>query len=69
MTICFAQTQTYAHKILTGRRSLMITLNEMNGLSGFTSRAESEYDAFGSGHGCNSISAGLGNDLFANYSC
>ncbi|KAG5018656.1 hypothetical protein JHK87_014511 [Glycine soja] len=52
--------QTYAHKILTGRRSLMTTMRRKNGLSGFTSRFESEYDAFGAGHGCNSISAGLG---------
>lgn len=52
--------QTYAHKILTGRRSLMKTIRKKNGLSGFTSRFESEYDAFGAGHGCNSISAGLG---------
>ncbi|KAL2346751.1 hypothetical protein Fmac_000751 [Flemingia macrophylla] len=52
--------QTYAHKILTGRRSLMKTMRRKNGLSGFTSRFESEYDAFGAGHGCNSISAGLG---------
>ncbi|KAK7351404.1 hypothetical protein VNO77_10838 [Canavalia gladiata] len=52
--------QTYAHKILTGRRSLMKTMRQKNGLSGFTSRFESEYDAFGAGHGCNSISAGLG---------
>ncbi|KAL5559282.1 hypothetical protein UlMin_035493 [Ulmus minor] len=52
--------QTYAHKILTGRRSLLHTIQQMDGLSGFTSRAESEYDPFGSGHGCNSISAGLG---------
>ncbi|XWS27194.1 hypothetical protein CRYUN_Cryun26dG0094000 [Craigia yunnanensis] len=52
--------QTYAHKILTGRRFLMPTLRQKNGLSGFTSRAESEYDPFGAGHGCNSISAGLG---------
>ncbi|CAJ1973748.1 unnamed protein product [Sphenostylis stenocarpa] len=52
--------QTYAHKILTGRRSLMKTMRRKNGLSGFTSRLESEYDAFGAGHGCNSISAGLG---------
>ncbi|KAJ9183992.1 hypothetical protein P3X46_007783 [Hevea brasiliensis] len=52
--------QTYAHKILTGRRSLMHTLKQKNGLSGFTSRSESEYDPFGAGHGCNSISAGLG---------
>ncbi|KAK7283065.1 hypothetical protein RIF29_12312 [Crotalaria pallida] len=52
--------QTYVHKILTGRRSLMKTMRQKNGLSGFTSRFESEYDAFGAGHGCNSISAGLG---------
>ncbi|KAK8655055.1 hypothetical protein V6N13_107647 [Hibiscus sabdariffa] len=52
--------QTYAHKILTGRRFLMPTLRQKNGLSGYTSRAESEYDPFGAGHGCNSISAGLG---------
>ncbi|XP_068649394.1 probable 1-deoxy-D-xylulose-5-phosphate synthase, chloroplastic isoform X1 [Aristolochia californica] len=52
--------QTFAHKILTGRRFLMHTLRQKNGLSGFTSRFESEYDAFGAGHGCNSISAGLG---------
>ncbi|KAJ6406277.1 hypothetical protein OIU84_009910 [Salix udensis] len=52
--------QTYAHKILTGRRSLMHTLRQKEGLSGFTSRSESEYDPFGAGHGCNSISAGIG---------
>lgn len=52
--------QTYAHKILTGRRPLMHTMREKNGLSGFTSRFESDYDPFGAGHGCNSISAGLG---------
>lgn len=52
--------QTYAHKILTGRRSLMHTLKQKYGVSGFTSRFESEYDAFASGHGCNSVSAGLG---------
>ncbi|TKY74699.1 1-deoxy-D-xylulose-5-phosphate synthase [Spatholobus suberectus] len=52
--------QTYAHKILTERRSLMNTMRRRNGLSGFTCRSESEYDAFGAAHGCNSISAGLG---------
>ncbi|OAY77592.1 1-deoxy-D-xylulose-5-phosphate synthase, chloroplastic [Ananas comosus] len=52
--------KTYAHKILTGRRSLFHTLKQKNGLSGFTSRLESKYDAFGAGHGCNSVSAGLG---------
>ncbi|PON57927.1 Deoxyxylulose-5-phosphate synthase [Parasponia andersonii] len=52
--------QTYAHKILTGRRRLIHTVKQKDGLSGFTSRSESEYDPFGAGHGCNSISAGLG---------
>ncbi|KAM7257745.1 hypothetical protein ACFE04_013486 [Oxalis oulophora] len=52
--------QTYAHKMLTGRRSLMRTLGQQNGISGSTSRTESEYDSFGAGHGCNSISAALG---------
>ncbi|KAF7848056.1 hypothetical protein BT93_L2334 [Corymbia citriodora subsp. variegata] len=52
--------QTYAHKMLTGRRFLMNTLRQKDGLSGFTSRSESEYDPFGAGHGCSSISAGLG---------
>ncbi|KAK6927483.1 Deoxyxylulose-5-phosphate synthase [Dillenia turbinata] len=52
--------ETYAHKILTGRRSRMHTLKQKNGISGFTSRFESEYDPFGPGHGCSSISAGLG---------
>ncbi|XP_074297881.1 putative 1-deoxy-D-xylulose-5-phosphate synthase, chloroplastic isoform X1 [Silene latifolia] len=52
--------QTYAHKLLTGRRSLMSTLGQKNGLSVCTSRSESEFDPFGSGHGCSSISAGLG---------
>ncbi|XP_042407679.1 probable 1-deoxy-D-xylulose-5-phosphate synthase, chloroplastic isoform X1 [Zingiber officinale] len=60
LNIFFHQIQTYAHKILTGRRALMHTLKQRKGLSGFTSRAESDYDAFGAGHGCNSISAGLG---------
>ncbi|XP_020529570.1 probable 1-deoxy-D-xylulose-5-phosphate synthase, chloroplastic isoform X1 [Amborella trichopoda] len=52
--------QTYAHKILTGRRPRLHTLRQKNGLSGFTSRFESEYDPFGAAHGCNSVSAGLG---------
>ncbi|KVH87635.1 Deoxyxylulose-5-phosphate synthase [Cynara cardunculus var. scolymus] len=52
--------QTYAHKILTGRRSVMHTLRQKDGISGYTSRSESEFDPFGAGHGCNSISAGLG---------
>ncbi|XP_038885659.1 probable 1-deoxy-D-xylulose-5-phosphate synthase, chloroplastic [Benincasa hispida] len=52
--------ETYAHKILTGRRPLMSTLLKKNGLSGSTSRLESEFDPFGAAHGCNSVSAGLG---------
>ncbi|KAJ4883028.1 1-deoxy-D-xylulose 5-phosphate synthase 3 [Raphanus sativus] len=51
--------QTYAHKVLTGRWS-SIPSRQKNGVSGVTSRLESEYDSFGTGHGCNSISAGLG---------
>ncbi|MBL8643473.1 MAG: 1-deoxy-D-xylulose-5-phosphate synthase, partial [Rhodospirillaceae bacterium] len=52
--------QAYPHKILTGRRSRMTTIRQKDGLSGFTSRAESEYDPFGAGHSSTSISAGLG---------
>ncbi|KAL3695967.1 hypothetical protein R1sor_010043 [Riccia sorocarpa] len=52
--------QTYPHKILTGRRGKMGSLRQTDGLSGFTKRAESEYDAFGAGHSSTSISAGLG---------
>ena len=52
--------QAYPHKILTGRRSRIRTLRQGAGLSGFTKRAESEYDAFGAGHSSTSISAGLG---------
>ena len=52
--------QTYPHKILTGRRDRIRTLRTGGGLSGFTKRAESEYDAFGAGHSSTSISAGLG---------
>ena len=52
--------QCYPHKILTGRRDQMKTLRKGGGLSGFTNRAESEYDPFGAGHSSTSISAGLG---------
>ncbi len=52
--------QAYPHKILTGRRERMRTLRQENGLSGFTRRAESEYDPFGAAHSSTSISAGLG---------
>ncbi|MHA1568109.1 MAG: 1-deoxy-D-xylulose-5-phosphate synthase [Alphaproteobacteria bacterium] len=52
--------QAYPHKILTGRRDRIRTLRQKDGLSGFTKRGESEYDAFGTGHSSTSISAGLG---------
>jgi 1-deoxy-D-xylulose-5-phosphate synthase len=52
--------QAYPHKILTGRRSRIRTLRQGGGLSGFTKRAESEYDAFGAAHAATSISAALG---------
>jgi 1-deoxy-D-xylulose-5-phosphate synthase len=52
--------QAYPHKILTGRRARIRTLRQGGGLSGFTKRAESEYDAFGAAHSSTSISAGLG---------
>lgn len=52
--------QCYPHKILTGRRDRIRTLRQGDGLSGFTKRSESEYDAFGAGHSSTSISAGLG---------
>ena len=52
--------QAYPHKILTGRRDRIQTLRQGGGLSGFTRRAESEYDPFGAAHSSTSISAGLG---------
>ena len=52
--------QAYPHKILTGRRDRIRTLRQGGGLSGFTKRAESEYDHFGAAHAATSISAGLG---------
>lgn len=52
--------QAYPHKILTGRRDRIRTLRQEGGLSGFTKRAESEYDPFGAAHSSTSISAGLG---------
>src|SRR5689334_1298922 len=52
--------QAYPHKILTCRRDRIRTLRQGGGLSGFTKRAESEYDAFGAAHSSTSISAGLG---------
>src|SRR5258707_11875830 len=52
--------QAYPHKILTGRRERIRTLRQGGGLSGFTKRAESEFDCFGAAHSSTSISAGLG---------
>ncbi|HEV7816698.1 MAG TPA: 1-deoxy-D-xylulose-5-phosphate synthase [Janthinobacterium sp.] len=52
--------QTYSHKILTGRRERMHTLRQLDGISGFPRRTESEYDTFGTAHSSTSISAALG---------
>ncbi len=52
--------QTYAHKILTGRREQIATIRQYQGLAGYAKRAESEYDHFGAGHASTSISAALG---------
>ncbi len=60
--------QCYPHKILTGRRDRIRTLRQEGGLSGFTRRAESEYDPFGAAHSSTSISAGLGMAVAADLS-
>jgi len=52
--------QAYTHKLLTGRRERFATLRQYEGLSGFTSRDESEHDPFGAGHASTSVSAALG---------
>lgn len=52
--------QTYAHKILTGRKDRFSTLRQYGGISGFTKIAESEHDVFGAGHSSTSVSAALG---------
>ncbi|MBW2179565.1 MAG: 1-deoxy-D-xylulose-5-phosphate synthase [Deltaproteobacteria bacterium] len=52
--------QSYAHKLITGRREQFHTLRTHNGLSGFTKMSESEFDSFTTGHSSTSISAGLG---------
>jgi 1-deoxy-D-xylulose-5-phosphate synthase len=52
--------QSYPHKVLTGRKNQMPTLRQLNGLSGFPKRSESEFDAFGTAHSSTSISAALG---------
>ncbi|HKG77270.1 MAG TPA: 1-deoxy-D-xylulose-5-phosphate synthase [Beijerinckiaceae bacterium] len=60
--------QAYPHKILTGRRDRIRTLRMGGGLSGFTKRAESEYDPFGAAHSSTSISAGLGMAVARDFS-
>ncbi|MDP5008446.1 MAG: 1-deoxy-D-xylulose-5-phosphate synthase, partial [Glaciimonas sp.] len=57
--------QTYPHKILTGRRDQMHSLRQLDGISGFPRRSESEYDTFGTAHSSTSISAALGMALAA----
>jgi 1-deoxy-D-xylulose-5-phosphate synthase len=52
--------QAYPHKILTGRKDRLHTIRQLNGLSGFLRRDESEYDTFGAGHANTAISAALG---------
>ena len=52
--------QSYVHKLLTGRRQNFSTLRQYGGISGFTSRGESEHDSFGAGHASTSVSAALG---------
>lgn len=52
--------QAYGHKILTGRRNIFDTNRQLNGISGFPKRTESEFDTFGVGHSSTSISAALG---------
>ena len=52
--------QTYAHKILSGRKAKMSSLRQLDGISGFPRRSESEYDCFGTAHSSTSISAALG---------
>src|SRR5512137_1554531 len=52
--------QTYAHKLITGRREQFSTLRQAGGLCGFPKREESPYDVFGTGHSSTSISAALG---------
>jgi 1-deoxy-D-xylulose-5-phosphate synthase len=52
--------QAYVHKLLTGRADAFVTLRTEGGISGFTNRQESPYDAFGAGHASTSVSAALG---------
>ena len=52
--------QAYPHKILTGRRDRFPTIRQLDGLSGFLRRSESEFDPFGAGHAGTALSAALG---------
>ena len=61
--------QCYPHKVLTGRRDRIRTLRKGGGLSGFTKRAESEYDPFGAAHSSTSISAGMGFAVARDLDC
>jgi len=58
--------QAYIHKILTGRKDVFHTNRQLNGISGFPKRSESEFDAFGVGHSSTSISAALGMAIASN---
>ena len=58
--------QAYGHKILTGRRDIFHTNRQLNGLSGFPKRTESNYDTFGVGHSSTAISAALGMAIASN---
>ncbi|MCM5662324.1 1-deoxy-D-xylulose-5-phosphate synthase [Galbibacter mesophilus] len=58
--------QAYGHKILTGRKDIFHTNRQLNGISGFPKREESQYDAFGVGHSSTSISAALGMAMASN---
>ncbi len=59
--------QAYPHKILTGRKELLSTIRQLNGISGFLKRTESEFDTFGAGHASTSISAALGMAVAQSY--
>lgn len=60
--------QAYAHKLITGRRARFSQNRKLNGLCGFPSPAESEYDSFPAGHASNSISAALGMSIASQLS-
>ncbi len=60
--------QAYPHKLLTGRKDKFLTLRQLNGISGFLRRVESDYDVFGAGHASTAISAALGMAAARDYS-